>query len=203
MTKKGIFLVSLNSKRLEDFLKNKEESKLNNGLDKLDVFVFDIFETLNGLFFNDKGISKQNELMENVISDVNKEIVETNSADRQLIRFTQIQKELSSYMEAVYREYFLNASFKRHCKSQIFQNLQPKLRDVEITNHKSDLLELIAPFLLAEIAFYLYAYDKAEYEVIYGLESEMNIIEDIKKNKYPVFSQFMKKDIPHKKIAVN
>lgn len=202
MEKKGIFLVSLNSKRLEEFLANKETVNLNNRIGILDVFVFDIFETLNGLFFNERNIQQQHTAMEEIISSVKDLIVNTDANDRNLIRFTELQKEISPYLAAVYTEYYINSSFKRHCKSQMFQNLQPKLRDVGIINHKSDLLELIAPFLLAEIAFYLFAFDKGEYDEIYGLEAEMNIIADIKNNKYPAFSGLIKKKITHSKIDV-
>lgn len=203
MKRKGIFLVSLNSKRLEEFLKNKESIELNDNIDKIDVFVFDVCETLNGIFFNERDIEQQYVIIENTISLVLEGLVNADSKNRKLIRFTQLQKEISPYMAAVYNEYYNNASFKRHCKSQIFQNLQPKLRDVKITNHKSDLLEILAPFLLAEIAFYLYAFHKEEYDIIYGLESEMNIIADIKNNKYPVFSGFINTKITHSRITDN
>lgn len=197
---KGIFLVSLNSKKLEDFLNRDLLLDIDKDLKKLDLFVFDGYETLNGIFFNNRNVKEQDELMENTISGVVEKIVNKDIKKRKFLRLSQYQKEISPYVAAVYNEYFTNASFKRHCKSQIFQNLQPKLRDVSILNHKSNLIELIAPFLLVEIALYLYVFDKAEYDRIYGLEAEMNIISDIKNGKYKAFEIFINKKTEYEKV---
>ena len=167
---------------------------------KLDVFVYDVFEVLNGLFFSPNNIEQINVQMESIINKVNQQIVLKDADKNKLIRFSDFQKEMSLYLIAVYSEYFTNPSFKRHCKSQIFQNLQPKLRDVKITDHKSNLIEILSPFLLAEIAYYLYIFHKNEYSAVYGLESEMEIITAIKNKKYESFNGFIVNPVPHIKV---
>ena len=52
-----------------------------------EVFVYDIPETLNGLFFNNLNIKGQSKIIENVIEDVNKKIVR-NSINRKLIKYS-------------------------------------------------------------------------------------------------------------------
>jgi len=200
MNKKGIFLVSLNSKKLDHFLDNEYPLTIDNNLTELDLLVFDNFETLNGIFFNDRNVNNQNNLLEDIIERVKTQIVATNKEKRNFIRFTEKNRELNQYILAVYKEYYSNASFKRHCKSQIFQNLQPKLRDLNITNHKSNLIELIAPFLIAEIALYLYIFSMEYYQIIFGFENEMGIIADIKNGKYPSFNIFIKQKTDYQKV---
>lgn len=198
MEKRDVFMVSLNSKRLEVYLE-KQQQKFSD-INKLDVFVYDVFEVLNGLFFSHNNIEQINEQMESIINKVNQQIVLKDADKNKLIRFSDFQKEMSIYLIAVYSEYFTNASFKRHCKSQIFQNLQPKLREVKITDHRSNLIEILSPFLLAEIAYYLYIFHKNEYSAVYGLESEMEIITAIKNNKYERFNEFILNPVPHIKV---
>ncbi len=198
MENRDVFMVSLNSKRLEVYLENQQQSFSDKN--KLDVFVYDVFEVLNGLFFSPNNIEQINEQMESIINKVNQQIVLKDVDKNKLIRFSDFQKDLSIYLIAVYAEYFTNASFKRHCKSQIFQNLQPKLRDVKITDHKSNLIEILSPFLLAEIAYYLYIFHKNEYSAVYGLESEMEIITAIKNKKYERFNEFILNPVPHIKV---
>lgn len=198
MEKRDVFMVSLNSKRLEVYLEKQQQSFSDKN--KLDVFVYDVFEVLNGVFFSPNNIEQINEQMESIINKVNQQIVLKDINKNKLIRFSDFQKEMSIYLIAVYTEYFTNASFKRHCKSQIFQNLQPKLREVKITDHKSNLIEILSPFLLAEIAYYLYIFHKNEYSAVYGLESEMEIITAIKNKKYERFNEFILNPVPHIKV---
>lgn len=198
MEKRDVFMVSLNSKRLEVYLEKQQQSFSDKN--KLDVFVYDVFEVLNGLFFSPNNIEQINVQMESIINKVNQQIVLKDADKNKLIRFSDFQKEMSLYLIAVYSEYFTNPSFKRHCKSQIFQNLQPKLRDVKITDHKSNLIEILSPFLLAEIAYYLYIFHKNEYSAVYGLESEMEIITAIKNKKYESFNGFIVNPVPHIKV---
>lgn len=201
MNNKSVFMVSLNSKRLEAYLDSKNDS-INNIAEKLEVFVYDIFEVLNGLFFSNNNIRQQSAEMESIIQRVNEEFVAKSTKSNVLIKFSEIQKEIAPYLIAVYTEYFSNQSFKRHCKSQIFQNLQPKLREVEITNHKSSLTEILSPFLLAEIAYYLFIFNNSGYKCVYGLESEMEIIKAIKEKKYTRFNEFLNYPIPHYKVEI-
>lgn len=198
MEKRDVFMVSLNSKRLEVYLE-KQQQKFSD-TNKLDVFVYDVFEVLNGLFFSPNNIEQINEQMESIINKVKQQIVLKDTDKNKLIRFSDFQKEMSIYLIAVYSEYFTNASFKRHCKSQIFQNLQPKLRDVKITDHKSNLIEILSPFLLSEIAYYLYIFHRNEHSAVYGLESEMEIITAIKNRKYERFNEFILNPVPHRKV---
>lgn len=198
MEKRDVFMVSLNSKRLEVYLE-KQQQKFSD-TNKLDVFVYDVFEVLNGLFFSPNNIEQINEQMESIINKVKQQIVLKDTDKNKLIRFSDFQKEMSIYLIAVYSEYFTNASFKRHCKSQIFQNLQPKLREVKITDHKSNLIEILSPFLLSEIAYYLYIFHRNEHSAVYGLESEMEIITAIKNRKYERFNEFILNPVPHRKV---
>ncbi len=47
--KRGIFITSLNSKRLRDAISNKNNFHFNDDVEELDVFVFDTLEVLNGI----------------------------------------------------------------------------------------------------------------------------------------------------------
>jgi hypothetical protein len=195
MNKKGIFFLSLNSKKLEDFL-IAETSKLINYDGILDVFVFDTFEVLDGIFFNSVNVDQQSNVIETTISKVKNKIMGINS----LIRFSNISKHITPYILKVHYEYYNNKSFKRHCKNQIFQSLQPKFRKVGITTNKSSMIDLISPFLLAEIAYYLYIYHSGAYDIIFGMEKEMEIIQSIRNGKYENFNGFLSNDVPYIKI---
>ncbi len=201
--KKGIFVLSLNSQRLQDAIKNKNNFHFNNEVDELDVFVFDVFEILNGIFFTEKNAWGQKEIIEGLIQKLETGFVAVDTVRRELIRCSSKRKELNPYILNLYNEYYSNPSFESHCKNQVFQNLQPKLKKLAIENNKSTLIELIIPFLIMEIALYLYIYDKQEYCKIYGMEKEMNIIIAIKNNKYLSFSKYLKKNIDYIKISAD
>jgi len=192
--------MSLNSKRLQDAINNKDNFHFNSEVDELDVYVFDVFEVLNGIFFNENNAGQQKESIEDIIEKLELGFVAVDTVKRELIRCSAKRKELSPYIKAVYQEYYSNSVFESHCRNQVFQNLQPKLKNLAIENNKSALLELIMPFLIMEIALYLYIYDKNEYFRIYGMEKEMGIVTAIKQNKYPAFNQFLKGNIDYIKI---
>lgn len=197
---KGVFLVSLNSPKLEDFLNQKRKVSIEPKIDSLDILVFDVYEILNGLFFNERNVRQQQLVIENAIQRVQDGIVNVVPKNRKLILFSKIQKGYSEYMSIVYKEYFSNSHFMRHCKYQIYKNLHPKLKTVYITNNESPLLEIVAPFLLAEIAFFLYNFHKGEYQAMFGLEGEMEIIAEIRNGKYSEFNPYLNNKIPVLKI---
>jgi hypothetical protein len=203
MNKKGIFIMSLNSKRLQDAINNKDNFHFNHEVDELDVYVFDVFEVLNGIFFTDKNAWQQKETIEEIIQKLETGFVTVDTVRRELIRCSAKRKELNPYILAAYNEFYTNPSFESHCRNQVFQNLQPKLKKLAIDNNKSALLELIIPFLLMEIALYLFIYDKQEYFKVYGMEKEMGIITAIKENKYPVFGKYLKNNIEYVKISAD
>jgi len=201
--RRGIFIMSLNSNKLKEAIKHKSAFEFNNEVDQLDVFVFDTMEILNGIFLNEKNVMKQEQEIEEIISKLKTDFVAANTSKRELIRCSTKRKELNSYLQSVYQEYFSNPVFESHCKNQVFQNLQPKLKRLSIESNKSKLIEILIPFLLTEIAVYLFIYDRNEYHSIYGLEPEMNIIAAIKKNKYEHFNKFLKNQINYTKMTVN
>lgn len=196
---KRIFFVSLNSKKLDDFLANNEFDNLLNGFDNLDLFVFDTYEKLNGIFFNDSAIETQDGVIEKKIDLIVEAGLKSNN-QTQLIRCSKFEKHFENHIAVVYSEFYKNRKFHNHCKSQIFQNLHPKLKSKNIITNKSPLIDILVPFLLVEIAIYLYLYDTGSYQEIYGLESEMGILLDIKANKYPAFESFLNHLLPHSKI---
>ena len=65
----GIFIMSLNSKRLKDAIESKNNFQFNHAVDDLDVFVFDTFEVLNGIFFNETNAGKQKDIIEDIIEE--------------------------------------------------------------------------------------------------------------------------------------
>ena len=196
---KKIFFVSLNSKKLDNFIIHNELGNLLNDFDKLDLFVFDTHEKLNGIFFNDSAIETQEEVIENKIKLIeNAGLNAKNKAT--LIRCSKFQKSFENHNKVVYNEYYSNRKFQNRCKSQIFQNLHPKLKSKNILTNKSPLIEILVPFLLVEIAIYLYIYDTGIYQEIYGLEAEMGILIEIKNSKYPVFEPYLNYKLDHIKI---
>ena len=122
---------------------------------------------------------------------------------RELIRCSKIRKELNLYIADVFKEYYSNPVFESHCRNQIFKNLQPKLKTVGVTSNRSNLIEILVPFLIVEIAVYLFIYDKGFYSKIFGLENEMEIVESIKNEKYPSFAKYLKHKIEYTKILIN
>jgi hypothetical protein len=197
---KAIFFVSLNSKLFEEFLEIKHTIVFDEKIDVLDLFVFDIFEVLNGIFFNANTVQQQNQIIEGVISRIAKEVVPFFPIISGVQRHSEMQVKLGVYIAAVYQEYYTNSSFKRNCRSQIFKNLHPKLVSLGIERNKDPLVEILAPFLLVELAVYLYIFHTGEYTVAYGLEAEMEVIAAIKSGKYPAFTPFLLHPIPHHKI---
>lgn len=201
--KKGIFIMSLNSKRLKDAINNKNNFHFNNEVDELDVFVFDTWEILDGIFLNKSNAEQQNNIIERIIGKIETDFIAVDITKRDLLRYSRTRKKLNPYICAVYQEYYTNPVFESHCKNQVFQNLQPKLRVMSIESNKSYLIELLIPFLITEIALFLSIYHKNEYYKIYGMETEMNIVVAIRENKYPVFNPFMKANIDYVKIITN
>lgn len=202
-SRRGIFIMSLNSNKLKEAVKHKNAFEFNHEVDQLDVFVFDTMEILNGIFLHEKNVMQQEQEIEEIISTLKTDFVAVNTSKRELIRCSTKRKELNPYLQAVYSEYFSNPVFESHCRNQVFQNLQPKLRRLAIDNNKSKLIEILIPFLLTEIAVFLFIYDRDEYQSIYGLETEMNIIIAIRNNKYEVFNKYLQNQINYKKMTVN
>jgi hypothetical protein len=199
--KKGILIMSLNSQRLQDAINTRSSFHFNQEVDELDVYVFDVFEVLNGIFFGESNAWQQKKIVEKTIEKLETGFVVTDTIKGELIRCSNRRKELNTYIQAVYSEYYTNPTFESHCRNQVFQNLQPKLKKLAVENNKSVLLELIMPFLIMEIALYLHIHDKNDYFKIYGMEKEMNIITAIKNNKYPGFNQFLKGNIEYITIS--
>ncbi|MCB0537324.1 MAG: hypothetical protein KDE33_07315 [Bacteroidetes bacterium] len=202
-SRRGIFIMSLNSNKLKEAVEHKNAFEFNHEVDQLDVFVFDTMEILNGIFLHEKNVMQQEQEIEEIISKLKTDFVAVNTSKRELIRCSTKRKELNPYLQVVYGEYFSNPIFERHCKNQVFQNLQPKLKRLAIDNNKSKLIEILIPFLLTEIAVFLFIYDGNEYQSIYGLETEMNIITAIRNNKYEAFNKYLQNQINYKRITVN
>lgn len=197
---KAVVLVSLNSARMDELLARGERVVVDSKVENLDVLVFDVHEVINGVFFRPSKADAEHGVVETKIAVVNELFVHPFPA-RTLVRFSELETPMGPYLSAVYAEFFKDASFRRHCKSQVFRNLQPKLRELGILKHTSSLTEILAPFLLAEIAYYLFVFDTGSYERTYGLEQEMGIITDIRAGKYPSFIGFLKHDVPHVKYG--
>jgi hypothetical protein len=199
----GIFFMSLGSNKFNEAIKQCCSFDFNCEVEQFDVFIFDIQEILNGIFMNENNVMQQVQEIDNIISKLNTNFIAINASKRELIMYSAKRKELNPYLQSVYNEYFSNSVFESHCNNQVFQNLQPKLRRLAIDSKKSKLIEILIPFLLAEIAVYLFVYDKGEYYSIYGLEAEMDIISAINNNKYKAFNRYLKSQINYKKISVN
>ena len=193
---KAVFFLSLNSNLYQGFIENNDILKSYSKF-QFDFLVFDNYEVLNSMFFNISEIQKHQENINSkieLLSEKNKNAI---------ILSSKAEKDLSNYLNCVYNEFYKNQGFKRHCKNQIFTNLQPKLRNVGILNHKSPLIDLLCPFLLIEIAYYLYVYDKGIYNFTMGMESEMEIINAIKSKKYDNFVPFLNYPVEHIKVAID
>ncbi len=203
MINKAIFIVSLNSKRLNDAINNKSNFHFIHDVEDLDVFVFDTLEVLNGIFFNKTDAENQKSEIEKIIKRLENDFVGFDKRKRQLLRCSKMRKLLNPYIKAVYDELFSNSVFESHCRNQIFQNLQPKLRKQGVSNNRSDLIELLLPFLLVELALYLYVFNVETYDQIYGMETEMNIIKAIKNNKYESLNKFVSRPVEYVKITAN
>jgi|GEM_PF-6390120 len=200
MITKAVVLVSLNSTRMDQLLALGGRIVVDSDVAAMDVLVFDVHEVINGVFFRASKADTEYGVVESKIEMVNDLFVRPFS-DRSLVRFSELDASMAPYLGNVYSEYYRDASFRRHCKSQVFRNLQPKLRELGILKHTSRLIEVLVPFLLAEIAYYLFVFDTGVYEQTYGLEPEMGIITDIKARKYPALSGYLKHDVPHVKYG--
>lgn len=200
MDNRGIILVSLNSKRLNKFIQIGLSELNRIQSDKTDVYIFDIFEILNGVLFNQGNIKEEAIRLEAISQSIYEKLYEALPNKGDIIKYSTSKKNIRKYMAAIYNEYLTNPSFERHLSSQIFQNLQPKLRRYDITDSKSSLIEIMTPFLLTEFAFYLYVFDTGYYSMIYGLEDEMEFIKSIKDGKYPNLMKFVKNKTEYRKI---
>lgn len=199
---KGIFIMSLNSKRLSEAIANKDHLAFVDGVSSLDVFVFDTFEILNGIFFNDQSVEKEKAKIEHIIAAVEREFIPFGDQGRSLIRSSEHREILKPYIHVLYSEYYTNDKFERHCKNQIFQNLQPKLRKVNVEENNDRVIELLVPFLLVEIALFLYVYNSTTYRKIFGMEKEMNIVSAIRERKYKAFEKYLVHDVEYMKLNV-
>jgi hypothetical protein len=197
---RGIFILSLNSRRLQDAIRLKNNFNFNYSIDELDVFVFDVYEVLNGIFFTESDVRKQKESIEAIIQQLEDGFIAIDTVKRELIRCSSQRKNLSPYLTTLYGEYYSNPVFQSHCKNQIFKNLQPKLKRLDITSNKSPLLEILVPFLLVEIAIYLFINHTNKYDKIFGMEDEMDIVAAIKAHKYSVFTKYLTTDVPYIKM---
>lgn len=199
----GIMFMSLGSEKLRQVVSQKIVIDFHCEVDQFDLFLFDTMEILNGIFFGENNVMQQLQYIEELISTLNAKFIASNASKRCLIRYSYKRKELKPYLQSVYNEYFSNSVFESHCNNQVFQNLQPKLRRMAINSNKSKMIEILIPFLLAEIAAYLFVYDKGDYCCIYGMETEMEIISAIKNNKYAAFKKYLNNDIRYKRLIVD
>lgn len=197
---KSILLVSLNSKRLDKFIQNGLDKLIPLKNEETDIFIFDVFEVLNGILFNSSNILDEKNKLDKIMESVYGKLFDAIPNKGEIIKYSEHKKEIRKYMSIMYNEYLTNPSFERHLGSQIFQNLQPKLRRYKITNSKDALIELMTPFLLTEFAFYLYVFDKGKYNSIYGLEDEMEFIKVMKNGKYKNFNPYIKHKTEYRKI---
>jgi hypothetical protein len=148
-------------------------------------------------------VEKQKETIEGIIEKLETEFIPVGTVKRELIRCSTRRRELNPYIRFCYDEFYGNPKFESNCRNQIFRNLQPKLKKMSILNNRSPLIELLVPFLMVEIALYLYIYNQSTYEMIYGMETEMEIIAAIRGNKYPVFQPFLNKPVNYIKITTS
>lgn len=201
MNEKEIFMVSLNSKRLQAYLTEPDLGFLKTK--NLDVFVFDTHEILNGLFFERKDASDQRHFIEETIEAVREKLISPDISRRNLLKYSKLVNDLQEELALVFQRYYLHGSFRRHCKFQVFRNLHPKMKALGIPDHKSNLVDILVPFLLTEIALYLNIYKEGAYCCTYGLEGEMEIMEAIKGGKYPEFDHLLIHPVNHIKVEIN
>lgn len=187
---KSIFFASLSSSRLPKFLLGSYQFPMTQR--EVDVVVFDQSEILNRLLFHNSTPEDQLEFIEDTIGSIHQYLYVNGPFHGEIIRFSDFQNQISDIVSAVHFEYYSNQSFKRHCNSQIFRNLQPKLRTIGVSNHKSPFVGVLAPFLLNEISMHLFILMEGKYTTICGLEREMEIMCAIKEGKYPAFQPFLK-----------
>lgn len=197
---KNILLVSLNSKRLNKFIQTGLDKLTILKDDETDIYIFDIFEVLNGILFDKNHILDAKTKLDVIMESVYGKLYDAISNKGEIIKYSEHKKKIRKYMSIVYNEYLINPSFERHLGSQIFQNLMPKLKRYNITDSKDSLIELMTPFLLTEFAFYLYVFDTGKYDCVYGLEDEMEFISAMKNGKYENFNPYIKNKTEYRKI---
>jgi len=198
---RGIYIASLNSQRLKDTLESNKYFDFKKEVNSLDVYVFDNFEILNGIFFNSNNAAEQKVDVESIIQKLEKQFMGKLSISNRLLRHSNEQRGMSEYLQTITNEYYTNNKFKMHCFNQIFQNLQPKLRRVDVTDNKSYLIELLVPFLLNEITVFLEIFDKQKYDKVFSLEHEMSIISAIEDKKYKAFEKYLKGKVEYITIS--
>ena len=111
-SRRGIFIMSLNSNKLKEAVEHKNAFEFNHEVDQLDVFVFDTMEILNGIFLHEKNVMQQEQEIEEIISKLKTDFVAVNTSKRELIRCSTKRKELNPYLQVVYGEYFSNPIFE-------------------------------------------------------------------------------------------
>lgn len=80
--------------------------------------------------------------------------------------------------------YEMNRSFKNHCLSQTYRNLQPKLKKLKINSKRDKRVEFLSNYLLDELALILLFVCEFDVEVDYGPEMEMEILRDLFDARY-------------------
>ena len=117
MDRSGIFITSLNSQRLKDAIENRNNFQFNNEVDDLDVFVFDTFEVLNGMFFDKYNAGEQKDFIEDIIENLETNFIAVDTNKRELIRYTKIRNKLNKYIRVVYNEYYANPVLTLHLEA--------------------------------------------------------------------------------------
>jgi hypothetical protein len=159
--------------------------------DSFTVCLLDKPETINQVYLNNLSPQAATEYVHGRCGILVAGIANDPALSVKLTTWTKIASEpdFPRYLSAVEELYVESHKFESHCRNQVFQNLQPILQVRGVKNRRHQLTNVLAPYIIQEIALKLYIADKRLADVEFAPEAEMGILHAIYEGKYPELQQ--------------
>ncbi len=107
-------------------------------------------------------------------------------SDDRLISWEEIcnRVQFDSAYERVVAQYQNHRSFKAHCLSQTYSNLQPRFREIGVRKKTDERVRQSVFYLLEELAIKVGAFESGEFHGEILPREEMNIVQKIYEGTY-------------------
>jgi hypothetical protein len=108
-----------------------------------------------------------------------------------------LRRGFSKYLNVVTSLFKTSARFERHCRNQVFRNLQPVLRERGVTHKLHDLTGRLAGYILKEVALKLFISNRRLADLEFAPRPEMELVESIYSGRYPELIRLAHNRLPY------
>ena len=181
-----LLAVSLGAKVLvADFFCRLQSVAETQGFE-IECCLLDVPEVANLQHLTELGESEMRELVDEQVSKM-RTVIQSTFPKAVITTWSDYERvpEFQHCLQIVFAEYSNSKSFRNHCHSQTFQNLEPVLRNKGVTRKSHPVVASLSSYLLRELALLIYVERRVEIEGFVAPRSEMSIQTSISVGKYP------------------